>query len=53
MIVGRGKVLRIVEAIAEAQEELEIKDEEVISLLRDIAVNYTFYKKIVFLRLPL
>jgi hypothetical protein len=47
------KVLRIVEAIYDVQQELGIKDEEVVSILQDVASKYTVYKKIILLSIPL
>jgi hypothetical protein len=49
MAFERDKVLRIVEAIVDAQEELGIKDEEVVLILQDIAPKYTIYKRIILL----
>jgi len=47
------KVLRFVEAIYNTQRELGIKDEEVVSILQDIASKYTIYKKIILLSISL
>ena len=49
MFEYRDKVLRFVEAIYDVQIELEIKDEEVVSILQDIASKYTLYKRIILL----
>jgi hypothetical protein len=49
MFAERDKVLRFVETIYNVQQELGIKDEEVISILQDIASKYTIYKKIIIL----
>ena len=53
MFSHRDKVLRFVEAIYDVQQELLIKDEEVVSILQDIASKYTIYKKIILLSIPL
>jgi hypothetical protein len=53
MFSYRDKVLRIVEAIHDVQKELGIKDDEVVSILKDIASKYTVYKKIILLSIPL
>ena len=53
MFSHRDKVLRFVEAICDVQQELLIKDEEVVSILQDIASKYTIYKKIILLSIPL
>jgi hypothetical protein len=53
MFSYRDKVLRIVEAIYDVQRELGIKDDEVVSILQDIASKYTIYKKIIILSIPL
>jgi hypothetical protein len=53
MAFERDKVLRIVEVIYGVQQELGIKDEEVVSILQDIASKYTIYKKIILLPTPL
>jgi hypothetical protein len=47
------KVLRIVEAVVDVQQELLLKDEEVVSILQDVASKYTVYKKIILLSIPL
>jgi hypothetical protein len=49
MVFERDKILLFVEAIVEVQEELGIKDEEVVSILQDIAPKYTIYKRIILL----
>ena len=53
MFSYRDKVLRIAEAVVDVQQELGIKDEEVVSILQDIASKYTVYKKIILLSIPL
>jgi hypothetical protein len=53
MFSYRDKVLRIVEAIYDVQQELGIKDDEVVSILQDIASKYTIYKNIILLSTPL
>jgi hypothetical protein len=53
MFSYRDKVLRIVEAIYDVQQELGIKDDEVVYILQDIASKYTIYKKIILLSTPL
>jgi len=52
MFSYRDKVLRIVEVIYDVQQELGIRDEEVVSILQDIASKYTIYKKIILLSIP-
>jgi len=47
MAFERDKVLRFVEAIYDVQQELGIRDDEVVSILQDIASKYTIYKKII------
>jgi hypothetical protein len=53
MFSYRDKVLRMVEAIHDVQQELGIKDDEVVSILQDIASKYTIYKKIIILQFSL
>jgi hypothetical protein len=53
MFSYRDKVLRIVEVIYDVQRELGIKDDEVVSILQDIASKYTIYKKIILLSIHL
>jgi hypothetical protein len=53
MFSYRDKVLQIVEAIYDVQRELGIKDDEVVSILQDIASKYTIYKKIILFSIPL
>ena len=49
MLTERDKVLRFVEAIYDVQQELGIKDDEVVRILQDIATKYTIYKRIILL----
>jgi hypothetical protein len=43
----------MVEAIYDVQQEFGIKDDEVVSILQDIASKYTVYKKIILLSISL
>ena len=53
MFSHRDKVLRFVEAIYDVQQELGIKDDEVVRILQDIVFKYAIYKKIIILSIPL